>query len=410
MDSLTQITLGAAIGEVTLGKKLGNRAMMWGAVAGTIPDLDVIANFFMDDMGALAFHRGFTHSIVFALLMPWLIGWLVWRLYESEHYKTKLHKILASIFGILFLGFVVVIFNLIFRIALSGWNPVPILFSAGVSAFLIYRLWKNYLNKELDPIHVSYRDWVWFFFLTIITHPILDCFTAFGTQLFEPFSNYRVSWDNISVADPMYTVWYILFLVPTCFLLKTNKKRKTLAWLALSISGVYMIFTLFNKQNVSQIFEKSLAANGIEADRYMTSPSILSNILWNGVAETDSAYYFSNYSLFDKKEEFINFHKINKDYSMLDGHENDRAIKILKWFSNGYFNITKNSDENGDFWQLNDLRYGTRDGTFDESSDYIFKFKLIKKENGEFDALDNGRPKDEEDMDFSPLFKRWRGI
>ena len=41
MDSLTQIVLGAAVGEAVLGKKVGNRAMLWGAVAGTIPDLDV---------------------------------------------------------------------------------------------------------------------------------------------------------------------------------------------------------------------------------------------------------------------------------------------------------------------------------------------------------------------------------
>ncbi|MEO0878023.1 MAG: metal-dependent hydrolase, partial [Bacteroidota bacterium] len=44
MDSLTQITLGAAVGEVVLGKKAGNRAMVWGAIAGTFPDLDILAN------------------------------------------------------------------------------------------------------------------------------------------------------------------------------------------------------------------------------------------------------------------------------------------------------------------------------------------------------------------------------
>ena len=38
MDSLTQIVLGGAVGEAVLGKKVGNRAILWGAVAGTIPD------------------------------------------------------------------------------------------------------------------------------------------------------------------------------------------------------------------------------------------------------------------------------------------------------------------------------------------------------------------------------------
>ena len=50
MDSLTQIVLGAAVGEIALGRKIGNRALIWGAIGGTIPDLDVLANPFMDDI------------------------------------------------------------------------------------------------------------------------------------------------------------------------------------------------------------------------------------------------------------------------------------------------------------------------------------------------------------------------
>ena len=50
MDSVSQITLGAAIGEIVLGRKLGNKAMFWGAVGGTIPDLDVITKPFMTEI------------------------------------------------------------------------------------------------------------------------------------------------------------------------------------------------------------------------------------------------------------------------------------------------------------------------------------------------------------------------
>jgi len=46
MDSLTQIVLGAAVAEAVGGKKLGNKAPLWGAIAGTIPDLDVFLRFF----------------------------------------------------------------------------------------------------------------------------------------------------------------------------------------------------------------------------------------------------------------------------------------------------------------------------------------------------------------------------
>ena len=82
MDSLTQITLGAAVGEVVLGKKVGNRAMLWGAIGGTIPDLDVFANMVTDEISALAFHRAITHSFAFAALAPIVLGGLVHHIYK----------------------------------------------------------------------------------------------------------------------------------------------------------------------------------------------------------------------------------------------------------------------------------------------------------------------------------------
>ena len=77
MDSFTQMTLGAAVGEAVLGKKAGNRAMLWGAIAGTIPDLDVLSNYFADDLTALAFHRGLTHSFLFAFAIFIAVGGLL---------------------------------------------------------------------------------------------------------------------------------------------------------------------------------------------------------------------------------------------------------------------------------------------------------------------------------------------
>ncbi|TXD52510.1 MULTISPECIES: metal-dependent hydrolase [unclassified Polaribacter] len=85
MDSLTQIILGAAVGEAVLGKKIGNKAMLYGAIAGTIPDLDVIASFFTDTVSALEIHRGFTHSIFFSVLFAPIFAFIVTRF---EHYKN----------------------------------------------------------------------------------------------------------------------------------------------------------------------------------------------------------------------------------------------------------------------------------------------------------------------------------
>ncbi|MBU2951094.1 metal-dependent hydrolase [Tamlana agarivorans] len=87
MDSLTQIVLGAAVGEAVLGRKVGNKALLYGAIAGTIPDLDVLASHFTDTVSALEIHRGFTHSIVFSIVFAPIFGWLVSRYERCKDFK-----------------------------------------------------------------------------------------------------------------------------------------------------------------------------------------------------------------------------------------------------------------------------------------------------------------------------------
>ena len=77
MDSLTQIVLGAAVGEVVLGRKVGNKAMLWGAIAGTIPDLDVYQSLIFDSLKANELHRGFSHSILFSVIFAPLLAWIL---------------------------------------------------------------------------------------------------------------------------------------------------------------------------------------------------------------------------------------------------------------------------------------------------------------------------------------------
>ena len=149
MDSITQIVLGAACGEIALGKKIGNKAILFGAIGGTIPDLDVLIGklFYTNEIDSLAFHRGIMHSIPFAIVGALIFGFLFYKVYDY-----------------------------------------------------------GYLRRGTT----SLKDWIWLFFLSILTHPILDSFTPYGTQLFLPFSDYRVAFNNIAVVDPLYTLPLLL--------------------------------------------------------------------------------------------------------------------------------------------------------------------------------------------------------
>lgn len=76
MDSITHIALGACIGEIFIGRKVGRKAMLWGALAQSAPDIDFVCSFYMDTTDELLAHRGFTHSLLFAILITPLLALL----------------------------------------------------------------------------------------------------------------------------------------------------------------------------------------------------------------------------------------------------------------------------------------------------------------------------------------------
>ena len=84
MDSITQAVLGAAIGEAVLGKKIGNKGAVLGAVVATIPDLDVILYLFYDKFEMLSIHRGFSHSVFFSFIGAFLFAFVL-----KKHKWTK---------------------------------------------------------------------------------------------------------------------------------------------------------------------------------------------------------------------------------------------------------------------------------------------------------------------------------
>ncbi|WP_298554359.1 metal-dependent hydrolase [uncultured Algibacter sp.] len=80
MDSLTQAALGAAIGEVILGRKIGYKGAAIGVIVATIPDLDIVLLPFYSSVERISIHRGFSHSILFSLIGSILIAFILTKL------------------------------------------------------------------------------------------------------------------------------------------------------------------------------------------------------------------------------------------------------------------------------------------------------------------------------------------
>lgn len=340
MDSLSQIVLGAATGELVAGRKLGNRALWLGALGGTIPDLDVFGRFVLSPLENLAFHRGISHSILF-----WVVG--------------------AVVFG-----------ELAWRLSRRG---------------------------GLDRFH-----WWGFWFATFATHVLLDCFTMYGTQVFQPFANTRVAWSTIAVADPLYTVPFLVAVVVLSRQTVGSRRRQWWHRAGWVWSLAYLSLTVGNKLHVDAVLQESLKDAGLPALRHVSNPTILNNVLWNATAETADAFYLTQYSIFDRTPPV--WTRLDKDDDWFSAHQGDPVLGTLQWFSDGLLYKTRQPTNDGS-WQLSDLRFGSLTGRADSPGDLIFRFRVQQLPSGELNFLGaEGGPKEGEETNFIPaLWRRMKG-
>lgn len=377
MDTLTQITLGAAVGEAVLGKKIGNRAMAWGAFGALIPDLDVAANLFTDEIHALAFHRGLMHSLPFAVVAAIGLGWLVAWLYERGHYRRNWFKISIFSFIVFLLMTMAGAANYVVYTPQDGANIPLAVGSAGAVGGLAVWIWKRFFQKEWTPVSVSWQSWAWLFWWSISTHIALDCFTSYGTQIFQPFTNYAVAFSTVSVIDPLYTMPFLACVVAVLFLQKNTRRRRMVNWLGIGLSSAYLLFTVYHKWQVDRIFEDALHREGIVAERFTTSPTMFNNYLWQGVAENGEGYYHATFSLFDPPPKIQTFNFLPKNHDLMASYEDNEVMHILKWFPNGFYNVLEIDECR---WQLNDLRYGCTGDAFTSREDFAFRFIIEEKD------------------------------
>jgi inner membrane protein len=306
MDSLTQIVLGAAVGEAALGKKVGNKAPLWGAIAGTIPDLDVfVGQLYGNPVDWLEVHRGFSHSIVFSILLAPLLGWFIHWIYRKSNEATV-------------------------------------------------------------------KEWAWLAFLGLVTHPILDAFTTWGTQLFWPF-NYRVAFNSVFVIDPLYTIPFMVFVIWAMFKKRDSKIRRKLNYIGIGISTFYLFFGLMMKQVANANFADALDKNHISYSRSVSKPMPLTSFYWTIVAESKTEYHIGYYSIFGNKK--IDFNSVPKQHYLLKkyGLHKHPELKRLLFLTKGYYTL----EETEEGLLINDLRYGSADGLRGEKEKkFIFSYYI----------------------------------
>ena len=228
MDPLTHVLLGANVGYVGCGRKIGRAAALAGGLAAFAPDADVFIRSAADPLLAIEHHRGFTHSFAFA-------------------------PVGAAIVAVVIRG-------------LLSWRA---------------RLRAGQRRHGVRPFSEPPPPWLTLWLACLIgyvSHALLDAATTYGTQLLWPFSRYRAGWDVISIIDPVFTVALGIGLSWALF-----RSRFRPAAVALSFAGAYLAWGTFQHGRAVAAQRVLAAGRGHTVERFAVMPTLANNIVWRAL-------------------------------------------------------------------------------------------------------------------------------
>ena len=215
-------------------------------------------------------------------------------------------------------------------------------FGSLIVALLIFPLVKK--SMSLKTVYIAS-------FLGYATHGLLDACTSYGTQLFWPFSNERVTWNNISIVDPLFTI-PILILVGTA--IKTRKRL--FSFFAIGWATFYLSLGFVQYERALSTAIELAHSRGHNAERLTLKPSFGNLILWKSIYQHEEKFYVDairtvrsstwcsgeNIRMFDYQ---YHLPSLDKD------SQQRKDIERFRWFSQDYLGFDK--EEN----LVTDVRY-----------------------------------------------------
>ncbi|WP_421683886.1 metal-dependent hydrolase [Stutzerimonas urumqiensis] len=187
--------------------------------------------------------------------------------------------------------------------------------------------------------------------LVLITHPLLDAFTSYGTQLFWPLPVTPTAWSSVFIIDPGFTVPLLIAVIAG---LLFGLRGRVARWpaIALGLAGAYLAFTVAGKLMADRRVDAVLEANGIDAQTVFTTPTPFNSLLWRVVVIDGERYYEGLVSWFDEAPpELV---ELPRGAALAEVLADSPKHARLVWFTDGILRY----DVNGGRLVVTDLRMG----------------------------------------------------
>ncbi len=213
----------------------------------------------------------------------------------------------------------------------------------------------------------QFMRWWLMVWLALVTHPILDWFTVYGTQILRPFTDFPYAVGSIFIIDPLYTLPLLIGIAAALMLRNERGWRWNLA--GLIVSTLYLGWGVFAQVQVKTIAEASLRADGRSVERLLVTPTAFNTVLWRVVAVTPDGYLEGFRSIFDREPRMM-FAGHPRGEALYDVVRDYPSVARVVWFSHGLF---KMSERDGKL-VITDLRMG-------QEPYYSFNFVVGQRQN-----------------------------
>ncbi|MDH5541048.1 MAG: metal-dependent hydrolase, partial [Rhizobacter sp.] len=292
MDSISQAALGAAVGMAVMGRRTALwKSALWGAVCGTLPDLDALIDH-GDPVSNMTYHRAESHALFWLTLAA-----------------PPLAAVIARLHG------------------------------------------------EI----VQWRRWWLAVWLVLVTHPLLDAMTVYGTQLLLPFTDRPYGLGSIFIIDPLYTVPLLIGV----WVALRRADARGLAWnrAGLLASCAYLAWTAAAQAWVRADVEHALQADGISAQQILVTPAPFNSLLWRVVAVAPGDRFLEGFRSLLDGDRPLRLDAFDRGNSLLPEFANQWHVQRMVWFTGGFYKLQR--ADGGVV--ITDLRMGQEPG-------YVFSF------------------------------------
>jgi inner membrane protein len=208
-----------------------------------------------------------------------------------------------------------------------------------------------------------YGRWWWALWLALVTHPLLDLMTIYGTQVFQPFSDEAYGLGSIFIIDPVYSLALLIGLL-AAFCAKTMGKALTINGWGLVLSSAYLAWSALGQAWVMHHARQSLQAQGLPSQQLLVTPAPLSTLLWRVVVRDGERCHEGFYALMDgaRPVRFVAYESGAALAAQIAEHP---QLQRLARFTDGFFKV---ADQKGRL-VITDLRMG-------QEPAYVFSFDI----------------------------------